>query len=468
MNRSRAVSRDRGSVARFDDPPWRQEEGTAVGESGLPVVENEWKRGWRTVASGSVGVVFMTGIPSVTGIVMAPLMAEFGWSRAVITANVLINAVMSLLLAPVLGRLIARFGARRCAIAAVIAAVPGLLLIATAGGSASTWIGAWTLFAVINVGLSPMMWSGAVAGLFDRARGIALAITLSGAGIAYFVFPPFAVLMLQRFGWRGVYVGSAVLMLALLLPMIYAWFRGRSELDANDRPTAGPNAAARLPGFTLGQAARTRQFWQFALLAALVALAEGALQVHLYPILHEGGLNSAMAAWIASLMGIAMIVGRLLTGFLLDRLPPLPVFAASMLTLLASCLLARGFTGNLVEGAAVSLCLGLGAGGTINALAYLTSRYFGLAAYAAIFGLLMGSFSVGYGIAPVVAGYMREAAQSYVPIFDWLAGALVASTLLTLSLGRPGLFQPEAPGGSAGADSISSSSDHHLQSASGR
>jgi len=398
---------------------------------------SEWQRGWRTVASASVGVVFMAGFYSVTGIVMAPLMSEFGWSRSVITANVLISALVSLLLAPVLGRLITTYGARKCALVTIMLAAPALVLIGSTGGSALTWIAAWTVFAIINVGLGPMIWSGAVAGLFDRARGMALAITLSGAGIAYFVFPPLAVMMLQRFGWRGVYVGLAVLTLTVLLPLIYVWFRGRRELDAREEYTATVDAGEPITGFSLGEATRTRQFWQFALLAALVALAEGAMQVHLYPILHEGGLTAETAAWIASLMGIAMIVGRLLTGFLLDRFPPLTVFAGSILIILASCLLAQGLKGSLLGGAAVSLTLGLGAGGTINALAYLTSRYFGIASYPTIFGLLMGSFSVGYGIAPVVAGHMRESAQSYEPIFDWLTGALVASAILTLLLGRP-------------------------------
>ena len=409
-----------------------------MGDLDLTAATSEWKQGWRTVASGWAGVVFMAAIPSVTGVVMAPLMAAFGWSRATIACNVLISSALSLLLAPALGRLIAIFGARRCAMTAVISAVPALLLIATAGGSPLTWIAAWALFAVVNVGLSPMVWSTAVAGLFDKARGAALAITLSGAGIAYFVFPPAAAVIVQRFGWRGVYVGLAALMLATLLPLIFAWFRERRDLGAPpELPTRHHAAAAPLPGFSLGQAARMRQFWQFALIGAFVAVAEGALQVHLFPILHEGGLSPATAAWIVSLMGIALTLGRLLTGFALDRLPPLQVFAASILSVLFSCLLARGFAGNLSVGAAVALFLGMGAGGTTNALAYLTSRYFGLAAYAAIFGLLMGSFSLGYGIAPVLAGHMRDAAQSYGPIFNWLAAALVVSCLLTLTLGRP-------------------------------
>lgn len=398
--------------------------------------QSEWRRGWRTVASGAVGVVFMTGVASVTGIVMAPLMAEFGWSRALITSNVLICSVMTLVLAPVLGRLIHRFGPRRCALGAVAAVVPALWLVALAGGSPVMWILTWTLFAVVNVGITPITWSGAVAGLFDRSRGAALAITLSGAGAAFFIFPPFAVAVMERFGWRGVYGGLGLLILVILLPLIFFWFRGVDDFGSG-REGAGAAAAARPSGYSLREAMRRVQFWQFGLVAVLMALAQGALQVHLFPILQEGGLAPDRAAWVLAVMGGAMIAGRLLTGLMLDWLPPLPVFSGALLLVLVACVLAANFSGSTVEGAAVSFCLGFGTGGTTSALAYLSSRYFGLAAYPAIYGLLMGLFSIGYGTAPVIAGYLRETTNSYTPVFDGLAAALALAVVLTWLLGRP-------------------------------
>lgn len=395
----------------------------------------EWRSGWRTVVSATIGIMFMTGIPSVTGVVIAPLVEEFGWSRSLITANVLIGATLSLLLAPLLGRMVVRYGARRCALVAIAAAVPGLLLIAMAGGSIWTWLGAWLVFGVIQVGISPMVWMGAVAGLFDRARGMALAITFSGSGIAFFIFPPLAVYMLTLFGWRGVYIGIMALMVVMLLPLIWFWFR-----DANtvNRVAAGEDMPKQaLAGFSLSEALKMRHFWQFVAISVLMALAEGSLQVHLYPILNEGGLPPAEAAWITGLMGIAMIGGRLATGWLFDHIRPVPVFGASILLILVSSLLATIYTGDPILGAMVSLCLGFGAGGTTNALAYLTSRYFGLADYPAIFGLLMGAFSLGYGISPVVAGLLRENAGSYAPIYGWLIPALAIAALLALALGKP-------------------------------
>jgi hypothetical protein len=124
-------------------------------------------------------------------------------------------------------------------------------------------------------------------------------------------------------------------------------------------------------------------------------------------------------------------------------LPPLPVFGCAILIVLVSCVLLRLFNGEVGMGLAASICLGLGTGGTTIGLANLTSRYFGLVAYPSIFGLLMGGFSLGYGIAPVVVGHFREVTTSYLPIFDWLAGALVTAAVLTWLLGKP-LAPPRA------------------------
>ena len=397
----------------------------------------EWNRGWRTVASAFVGVIFMAAVPTVTGVVMAPLKAEFGWSRAIITSNVLICSVMTLLLAPLLGRLMIRFGPRRCALTAAIAASPALILISLTGGSPLSWMTAWAIFAVINVGISPIVWSGAVAALFDRARGMALAITLSGAGIAYFIFLPLAVALLKEFGWRGVYVGIAALLIVLLLPIVYAWFRGPEDLDLIRGGGDRQQAPAAPNGFTLQDALRMPQFWQFITVATLMALAEGALHVHFFPILREGGLPAPEAAWVISFMGIAMIAGRVLAGALQDRFPPVPVFGLSIALVLVSCILLRFLPGDALAGMAVSICLGAGSGGTTVSLANLTSRYFGLLAFPSIYGILMGGFSLGYGLAPVMAGYFREVTGSYFLIFEWLAGALVVAVIVTSLLGRP-------------------------------
>lgn len=411
------------------------------------MASTEWNRGWRTVASGSVGMVFVGGVASVTGVVMAPLSEQFGWSRTLITSNIMICAVLTLLLAPLIGRMIARWGVRRCAIAGIIAAIPCLAIIALNPGSPVWWVTSWIIFGVINTLLGPLLWSTAVTELFDKARGLALAITLSGGGVAFGLFPPMALFVIQMFGWRGVYFILAMLFAGPLLLVILAWFHGRTDLHRG-RPAemAGQTVhAGSVSGLTLGQALRGRHFWQLALVCVLVAGVEGAMAIHLYPILNEGGLSPVAAAGVAAVMGWTMIVGRLGTGYLLDRLPARYVFAGAIAAILLSCVLAQIFTGNYPLGVLIATLLGLGSGGTINSLAYLTGRYFGLAAYAAIFGLLMGAFAVGYGIAPMLAAHARELLHSYPPLFASFVALAFLSIMLVLALGRGPVFANPEP-----------------------
>jgi predicted MFS family arabinose efflux permease len=290
----------------------------------------------------------------------------------------------------------------------------------------------WTVFAVVNIGIGPLIWAAAVSALFDKTRGMALAIVFSGGGLAFLIFPPLAVMVEARFSWRAVYVVIAAIFLAGLLPLIVAWFRGAEDV-AQTKPAGEP--ALPLLGLTLSEALRARQFWQLAAIALLIAIVEGAMMMHLYPILREQGLAPTMAAAIASMMGLALVVGRLVTGALLDRLAAPQVFAGSILLILLSCLTAQFSAGGTFLAATMSILLGLGAGGTTNSIAYLAGRYFGLRAYASIFGLLMGIFATGYGIAPAIAGHVRDLVGSYGPLFLSLAAAATLAMLLAAALG---------------------------------
>jgi MFS family permease len=142
-------------------------------------------------------------------------------------------------------------------------------------------------------------------------------------------------------------------------------------------------------------------------------------------------------------MGLALIVGRLITGLLLDRMQATYVFAVAILLLLMSCLCARVIAGNMLIGILVAVLLGLGSGGTSSTLAYMTGRYFGLRAYASIFGILMGVFALGYGTAPALAGHVRDVLDSYTPMFSYLGVGAGVAMVLALTLGRVALPVPQ-------------------------
>lgn len=155
----------------------------------------------------------------------------------------------------------------------------------------------------------------------------------------------------------------------MLLPLVLVCFK-RSDLAeprAELRRDSAPAANVVLDGSSLREASRRRQFWQLALLCALVAIVEGAMVVHLFPILNEGGLDRAVAAGVASLMGLALVIGRVCSGLLYDRFSAPAVVAGEIFLMMLSCLLARVFMGGVVEVMAIAALFGLGAGGIPSA-----------------------------------------------------------------------------------------------------
>lgn len=390
----------------------------------------EWRAGWSTVLSGGFGMTAVAGVSAVTGVIMAPLEEAFGWSRALITANVMICAVLTLLLAPIVGQIVTRHGVRRSAVVGTLVSIPLLVAIGLNPGSAVWWIVSWIAFGVINTLLGPLIWSTAVTQLFDRSRGLALAITLSGGGLAFALFPPLALLVIGLGDWRTVYFAFAAMFGLVLLPILLAGFTGRHV-----RVTAPAGAAAGKGRSVLREALAGRHFWLLAAASLLVAGMEGAMAIHLYPILNEGGLAPLAAAGATSMMGGAMIAGRLGIGVLQDRFAARYVFVIAIAALLVSSLLAVIYDGSNAQALAISILLGLGAGGTINSLAYLAGRYFALSAYASTFGLLMGIFAVGYGVAPMVAAWFRDMLGGYGPVMPAMPVMLIVGAVLVVLMG---------------------------------
>jgi hypothetical protein len=89
--------------------------------------------------------------------------------------------------------------------------------------------------------------------------------------------------------------------------------------------------------------------------------------------------------------------------------------------------------------------LGTAAGAEYDALAYLTSRYFGARAYSAIYGTIFVGFAIGAGFAPYVFSMIVAWQHSYEMLLLWTAGVLVVGATGLLTLGGYPQFNRIAP-----------------------
>ena len=395
---------------------------------------SEFSAGWRVLIAGMLGVMCgASPLPFNTiGFVLGPLHEEFGWSFASISAGVTIFGITAALLAPVIGGLADRYGVRRIALGSLLLFGLGFAAIGLIPGSLYAWFGVWFLIGLVSMGSTPVTWSRAINMWFYRSRGLALGLLLVGTSLAALIVPKVAVWAIGTWGWRGMYPVIALFPLLLALPMGLAWFREPRLEEAPPELTSGGG----LVGVSFGEAAKDRRFWTIWVSIAMVALAYGGAHIHMPEIIKQHGLTSAQGAGIMGMIGIALLSGRIVTGWLLDRIWA-PYVCLPILSIPA--LACYGLMGNSTPETMVWACaflLGFAAGAESDLIAYLASRYFGMANYGRIYGMLYMPFGIFSAISPVLYGYIRDTTGSYDQMLMVASDLFVAGALLLLTLGR--------------------------------
>jgi len=401
-----------------------------------PANRSEFRLGWKVLLASMLGVMCgASPIPFNTiGFFIGPLNAEFGWTFRDISIGITIFGVLASFLAPVFGAMADRFGVRPVALASLVAFGLAFASFAFTPASLTGFYALWVIVGLVGIGSTPVTWSRAVNLWFYRNRGLALGITLVGTSLAAMIVPPLTVWAIGEFGWRMAYPIIALLPLLVALPVGLLLFR---EPTADERPPelAAADGAA-LAGLTLREAIRGYRFWVIFLSILLVAFAYGGAHIHLPQMLKAQGFETGQAAIVMSSLGFSILFGRLFTGFLLDRFWA-PAVTLPILCLPAvSCLLLAGDSLTLPLAFVAAMFLGFAAGAETDLVAYLAGRYFGMAHYGKIYGMLYMPFGIASAVSPAVYGAVRDGSGTYAPMLQVALFLFIAGAFLLLTLGR--------------------------------
>jgi len=404
--------------------------------------DEEWRRGWSVVLAAAVGVgVGLSSLITYSfGVLVKPITASLGWTRAEANGMHFFIALSTMIAAPLVGILVDRFGPRRVALVGIPVAALAYASLSTIGANLVFFYALSFGVGLLAVATGPIVWTRAVNGVFRLHRGLALA----GTGIFALLGPPMVTEVARQFGWRMAFLFLGGLMSLSWLSTL-VWFDDRRQPLAACAVTPTPAAARNLAtGLTLREALRSGRFWVIAGGLFLASIGVTAMVAHLVPMLTDRGVAPAAAAWVASALGLSVVGGRLLTGWSLDHFPTGWVCAAIMLSAAGGSLLMLGFDGEHLRVPVVAAILvGIAAGGEVDLVAYLAAKFFGLHAYGKVYGVLYACFAIGAGTSPVIAGLIFDASGNYQRALPLLALAFAGSALLLGSLGRtPGLAQP--------------------------
>lgn len=392
----------------------------------MTAMTSELRRHWRVLPPSLAGITLCAVHGYSLGVMIAPLEAEFGWSRASISGGLFLIAMLALFCAPLTGHAVDRFGPRRIALFGVTIYCSLLASLSFATDDVRTWWLLWGLLGIGNMLILPTVWTKAINARFDKARGIALAIALCGTGLAAAVIPILGQWLVAGWGWRGAYVGLAGLGFLLAFPL--AWFLFDPPAAAGAQ--APEPTAAYASGVTAAEGYRMASFIKLAGAIWLFSLMICALTTNAVPVMMAQGLTPATAAATAGLVGVGSITGRLLGGYLLDRFDAASIAAVSVLMPIGTVALLLAFPGSTGAAAAAALVLGLAVGTEVDCCAYLAARHFGTRAFGALFGTMNGLMLFGNGIAPVVANHVYDVTLSY----NLVLWAQIPGCILTAAL----------------------------------
>lgn len=396
--------------------------------------------GWRILLAALLGVMLgITALPFYTlGVFSQPIAADFGWTRAEVQSGFAFQMMGTVLVAWAAGWMTDRFGARPVALVSQLGLAAAFLLFAIQPGDLVTWRISWLLLAVLAIGTSPLTWSRGIMDWFDKGRGMALGIALSGSGITAALAPPVLNAIIASHGWREGYLFLGGLIVGVGVPLTWLLFRGRSRTAARAVTShAAPGVAS---GVGFAQALAGYRFWLLLIAVGATHFTISGIIPNVGPILEKIGVREV--AWYSSLLGVSVMVGRIVTGALIDRFWA-PAVAAILLMLpgLACLLLWQGQAPALA-----AVMIGLAAGAEFDLIAFLCARYFGMRSYGRIYAWLWAGFAIATGAGAYVFASLVEASGGHAPALLIGAAVIFAGASSLLLLGRyPDFAVTDAP-----------------------
>jgi MFS family permease len=382
-----------------------------------------------------------------------PFQQEFGWTLTQISVSAGIWAVVFGFSGPVIGFMIARFGVRRIILSAAVVAGLSNLLFASMTKLWMLYV-ATLISGFVVAGTTLIPAQTLITNWFNKYRGRAMALAMTGIGFGGFCLPSFNEYLIRTFGWRETWLFASMVLFVLLVPLIFFFIRSSPEKfgllpdGAAAEEAADGGKSHEKTGLPPKRVLRTIDFWLLACVFLLILTASSALSFHFVPFVTlEMGFTNQQGSFFLGLTVGFSIVGRLIYGWLADRynlvllMVTILLFMACGPAVLWIVFIHGGFAEvNLLWLFAVPYGISIGS----NAILFpvLISRCFGELHFSKILGLLMSGFALGIIVGIPISGKIFDATGSYGAVLKMSFFFLLLAIILILFV-RPSRYRNE-------------------------
>lgn len=398
----------------------------------------EFKTAWRIVILATFGLAINSNSSMLYayGAMMVPLQQTFDWARADLQSAVSFMFLGSVVASQIVGWLNIRFGMKRVTVISLCTLSLTFVGMTHLGPSIETLYLSFFLMSIASMGTMHVTWTHLVNLWFEKNRGLALAMVLSGTGLAAMLIPTAVSTMIIRWNWQAAFWLLAALPVTLVLPLVLAWMKEPTlvivEMNGEHKTSPEP-----LKGISLSEGLRTPRFWLLNIALSMIVASVVTLVTNGVPLLRDKGLEAVDAARIFGSFGLSLILGRIVVGYLVDRLwaPGVAAIALS-LPALGCLLLGTVDASDTVWLVAGVMLVGIGAGAEFDLAAFLVSRYFGLRDYGRLFGIHLGLITLASTISPWLFGQLYRSTGTYQTTLMVCGPLFISGGLALLAMGK--------------------------------
>ncbi len=386
--------------------------------------------GWIVVAAAFTVTFVGFGSAYAFSAFVHPLQVEFGASRGSVALVFAWSGFLYFSFGAVSGRLADRWGARPIAMLGMILVGSGLALASIARTLFEVCL-AYGLGVGLGIGCAYVPVLGTVQRWFDRRRGLATGIAVTGIGVGTLVMPPVAAALIDSFGWRHAYLllGGAAAFLGVAVTTLIVSDPAERGLrpDGATGARPPPNVAH---DASVAHVIRSRPFLALYCACFVASLGVFVPFVHLVPYAQDIGITSGLAAALMAAIGAGSTIGRLALGNLADRLGRQQSLRLACLGM-GTAMILWAFAKSFPALVAFAVVLGVCYGAWVAVLPAVVVDFFGRTHVSTLIGVLYTSVAFGTLLGPSGAGFMFDLTSSYT--FPILASAVasLASAFIT-------------------------------------